>query len=52
MDSLSTSFDKVRLNECTGRCISTVNKSLFTPDELSCFSKYSFTYSDAPETSR
>lgn len=39
MDSLATSFDKVRVNQCTDRCIISFNNSFFTPDELTCFNR-------------
>jgi hypothetical protein len=40
MDSLVTSFDKTRLNECTGRCVNTRNNLAFTRTELSCLDRY------------
>ena len=49
MDGLLTSFDKTRMNECTDRCIAHVNTMTFTPAELSCFNRYLFLDSDAPE---
>ena len=50
MDSLLTSFDKTRMNECTDRCIMNFNNSTFTRGELSCFNRYAFLDLDAQGT--
>ena len=51
MESIATSFDKKRINQCTSMCVVSFNSSRFTPDELNCFSKYAFAYLDARGTS-
>lgn len=50
MDSIATSFDKTRINQCTSMCVVSFNNSRFTPDELNCFSRYPFAYLDVPKT--
>lgn len=35
-----TTFNKNDIDQCTDRCIVTLNHKRFTPDELNCFQKY------------
>lgn len=51
MDSIATSFDKSRINQCTNMCVMSLNYSRFTPEELDCFSRYLSLHLDAPEIS-
>ena len=35
-----TSFNKAEIDQCTGRCITSLQHKNITPDELSCFQRY------------
>lgn len=39
MDSISTTFDKMQMNQCADRCIFALAHGYFTPDETRCFQR-------------